>query len=199
MSIFNFAPIPPRDDEHHAYVKWEDGFTDEELNAIEQYCEDNLTKTTGVVGVEGRTDSQYRNSSVGWIKLNEETNWFYDKLAGIARSLNGQFYRFDLSGFHEDMQYTVYDGSKKAHYDWHIDNGPGDPVTRKFSLVLQLSDPKDYEGGDLELLVGNTPIIAEKQKGLVVAFPSFRLHRVSPVTKGIRKTIVVWVAGPPFK
>ena len=120
-------------------------------------------------------------------------------MAWIARKLNSAFYGFDLTGFHEDFQYTIYKGEEKAHYDWHIDNSSLDNVPRKFSMVLQLSDPKDYEGGNLEIKVGSTPDIVDKKRGLVAAFPAYRLHRVSPVKKGIRKSIVIWVVGPAFR
>jgi PKHD-type hydroxylase len=72
-------------------------------------------------------------------------------------------------------------------------------ATRKLSLVMQLSDPYEYEGGELQLKTGHNDITIPKQKGLVTIFPSFTLHRVTPLTSGTRRTLVVWVAGPPFK
>jgi len=70
---------------------------------------------------------------------------------------------------------------------------------RKLSLVLQLTDPEEYEGGDLELMTSSDPIAVLKQRGLISVFPSFVLHRVTPVTKGTRRTLVVWACGPEFK
>ena len=70
---------------------------------------------------------------------------------------------------------------------------------RKRSLVLQLSDPSDYEGGDLEFFVSAEPTPVERKKGLIVAFPSFVLHHVTPVTSGTRRTLVVWLSGPKFR
>jgi PKHD-type hydroxylase len=66
-------------------------------------------------------------------------------------------------------------------------------------MVIQLSEPNEYEGGDLQLLSGSEPTTADKAKGKVVMFPSYMLHRVTPVTSGIRKTLVVWITGPSFK
>ncbi len=80
-----------------------------------------------------------------------------------------------------------------------MDCGPGNGSPRKLSMVLQLSDPSEYEGGDLELFTSANPIITKKQKGIIHAFPSYVMHRVTPVTKGVRKTLVVWIAGPRFK
>jgi PKHD-type hydroxylase len=65
--------------------------------------------------------------------------------------------------------------------------------------VLQLSDPDEYEGGNLEILSSREPTVIEKKKGLVSVFPSYILHRVTPVTSGVRKTLVVWTTGPKFR
>ena len=199
MSLYNFSPMPPTTREHETFVIWENGFTSDELDQIEAYC-DALPQRKAVIG--GRSEdedfSDYRQSKVGWISLNPDTNWFYDKMAWIARQLNSMFYRFDLSGFVEDMQFTIYDG-EGDHYEWHIDAGPKNNTPRKFSLVLQLTDPDQYDGGELQLQTAKDPISVRRERGLVAAFPSYALHRVTPVTRGIRKTIVVWVSGPPFR
>lgn len=198
MSNYQFAPMFPMDAENHAFVTWCNGFSEQELIALEIYCEKNLEVTEGTVGYNN-LDSQIRKSKTGWIKNDPETAWFYDRMAFIARKLNSQFYRFDLYGFVEDFQYTVYDGTEDGYYDWHIDMGANAVTTRKFSLVLQLTDPSEYEGGDLQIMNGNQIQTVDKCRGFVVGFPGFVLHKVTPVTKGIRKTIVIWVAGPPFR
>ena len=199
MSLYAFAPMPPTDREHEAFVIWENGFTDDELNKIEAYCDALPRRKATIGGFDVNDDyNEYRKSKVGWISYNSETSWFYDQMASIARQLNSMFYRFDLSGFVEDMQFTVYDGDGD-HYDWHIDAGSTYTAPRKFSLVLQLTDPDQYDGGELHLQIGKDSIFVKRERGLVAAFPSYTLHRVTPVTRGIRKTIVVWVSGPPFK
>jgi PKHD-type hydroxylase len=198
MSNYQFAPAPPTDLENNSFVTWDNGFTEEELIAIEQYCEDNLDKQEATIAYNN-IDSKIRKSKIGWVENNSKTGWFYDKMAFIARKLNAQFYKFDLYGFVEDFQYTVYDSSDNGNYDWHIDMGANSVVTRKFSMVLQLTDPSEYEGGDLQIMAGNQIETVDKEKGKVVAFPGYVLHKVTPVTQGIRKTIVVWVAGPQFR
>lgn len=200
MSNYIFAPMPSTPAENNIYVTWENGFTDEELARIEEYC-DTLEITKATIAGKTTEDSfdEFRISNTGWITLNDETTWFYDRIAFIARQLNAQFYRFDLYGFMENMQYTVYEGDDAGHYEWHLDSGNNIDCPRKLSLVLQLTDPKEYEGGELLFMAGKDPDPAPKQKGLVTAFPSFRLHKVSPVTKGIRKSIVVWITGPSFR
>lgn len=202
MSNYIFAPGPAREEQSHPFVTWVNGFSPAELSSIEAYCEKNLVVSKG--SISGKTiDEDYgdiRRSQTGWISNNAETGWFYDRMAFITRSLNAQFYRFDLYGFQEDFQYTVYTGDDEGHYDWHIDPGVGNGMTpRKLSLVLQLSDPDEYEGGELQFMTSSSPTTVRKEKGFVAAFPSYTLHRVTPVLSGVRKTIVVWVTGPAFR
>lgn len=200
MSNYIFSPSPPTDPENNTFVTWENGFSKEELDRICAYCEQNLELNTATIGTGNKsgTAPEWRKSSTGWIENNRDTVWFYDKMAFIARKLNSLFYRFDLYGFMEHMQYTVY-ANGGDHYDWHIDSGGSDLCPRKLSMSLQISDPNDYEGGDLEFMIGKNADRAKKERGLVVAFPSYRLHRVTPVTKGVRKSIVVWTTGPQFR
>jgi PKHD-type hydroxylase len=202
MSNYIFAPSPNFGVSEHPFVTWEKSFDEPDLDRIVSCC-DSLTFENGAVGgldgVGYKVD--VRESKVAWVGLNDDTRFLYDRLAFILRSLNGQFYNFDMYGFSEDMQYTVYDGNSNGHYVWHLDNGVSDKgnVPRKLSLVLQLSDPADYEGGDLEIMTSATPVQVKKERGMVAVFPSYTLHRVTPVTKGVRKTLVVWATGPSFR
>jgi PKHD-type hydroxylase len=196
MSVYQFAPCPDKSTNESLHAWWNDGFNPREIKDIISIGED-YTQDEGVVD-NGRKDDVIRKSKVAWINNNSRTNWLYDRMAFITRNLNGQFFDFDLYGFVEDFQYTVYD-QDGDHYTWHMDKGRNSTSPRKLSLVLQLSDPSEYEGGDLEIFTGNTPTVLEKKKGIIHAFPSFVMHRVTPVTRGIRKTLVVWVSGPKFK
>lgn len=202
MANYIFAPTPTFGISEHPFVTWENGFSAEELDKLIEYC-DQLPASKGTVGDSGPDEdiSVIRESKVSWVGLNPDTQWIYDRLAYIVRQLNGQFYKFDLYGFNEDFQYTIYNEEDSGHYTWHLDAGVSynGAAPRKLSAVLQLTDPAEYEGGDLELFSSANPTQVTKQKGLVSAFPSYMLHRVSPVTKGIRKTLVVWVCGPSFK
>jgi PKHD-type hydroxylase len=72
-------------------------------------------------------------------------------------------------------------------------------TVRKLSFVLQLSDPKNYKGGELQIHLGETPNVMKKEQGTVVAFPSPTLHEVTPITKGKRYSLVGWITGKPFK
>lgn len=198
MSNYPFSPSPNFGLSEHPFVTWEKGFTDEDVAEIIKVCETRKIDTAGL-GQENKSNDLIRKSKVSWLELSMDSQWIYDKAAYIIRNLNGQYYNFNLHGFVEDMQFTVYDSEEQGHYNWHQDIGTRSGSPRKLSFVLQLSDPSEYEGGDLEIFHGIEPTKVKKEKGFVAVFPSYMLHRVTPVTSGIRKTLVVWVAGPAFR
>ena len=111
---------------------------------------------------------------------------------------NKTMWNFNLYSVIDSIQYTVY-SEGGGHYDWHMDIGPGSISHRKVSVTIQLSDPSEYEGGDLELWYGGGVIQIPKNKGLTVIFPSFSMHRVTPITKGTRKSLVLWLGGEHYK
>ena len=199
MSAYQFAPATTFH-QVHDFVTWDNGFSPEELDKLQEYAK-TLEFSKAGVGTDDPSSSfdEIRKSSVAWIQNNPDTAWLYDRLAFIGRNLNAQFFNFDLYGFLEDMQYTVYVEGEESHYTWHVDMSPSALAPRKLSLVLQLSDPSEYEGGELQTFVRPEPAVVQKKRGLVAAFPSWALHRVTPVTKGVRHTLVVWICGPSFR
>jgi PKHD-type hydroxylase len=98
------------------------------------------------------------------------------------------------------MQTCTYEGTSKDGFVWHTDWDPEDTSAycRKLSLVLQLSDPADYEGGRFEFCGCPSPGAEFKERGSILVFPSYRAHRVTPVTKGSRTSLVTWVWGPQW-
>lgn len=197
MSIYRFAAMPSFGIGEPPFVTWNETFSDEEIERIHQNA--SARKAEEAFVGDGEKEKDIRVSEVTWLDHSNDTDWLYDTLAFIANQLNGQFYKFDLFGFQEHMQYTVYDSEKEGHYTWHVDGGVKTASVRKLSIVVQLSDPSEYEGGDLEILNGSEPTKIDKKKGLIAVFPSYMLHRVTPVTKGFRKSLVIWVTGPSFR
>jgi PKHD-type hydroxylase len=197
MSNYIFSPSSIYGTTDHPYVFWESGFNEEDIAKIIALG-DSLAIQTAVTGA-GETIPTIRRSRVGWVEMNADTGWIYDKVAHIMRQLNAQYYQYDLYGFVEHFQYTIYESNELGHYEWHIDSTVSAPSPRKLSFVLQLSDPSEYEGGDLQLMYSKDLTTIKKEKGFVVAFPSHMLHRVTPVTSGTRRTLVVWAAGPAFR
>jgi len=182
------------------FAWWEGAFNEQELNWLQNQAK-NVQQVAQVGGGDGRVDNKIRRSGLHWMSNTSDTHWVFERLAHVVSSLNSQFFRFDLVGFGENIQLTNYDGAENGMYGWHVDMGPGtNSPCRKLSIVMQLSDPVDYEGGTLELRPNGEEVIKmRKQRGLIVAFPSWTLHQVTPVTKGNRQSLVAWISGPAFK
>jgi PKHD-type hydroxylase len=179
-------------------IVWPDAFTQEELDRIEAYG-DGLAPMRAALAHRDDVPDYKRITRVAWIERKAETEWLYDRLQQIVLRLNTEFYKYDLYGLIEALQYTVYEGSEGGHYNWHVDLGNKSAEPRKISMSLQLTDPSRYEGCHLVLEAGDGPYLAEKTRGTVIAFPSYVLHRVTPIESGTRKSLVVWVAGPEFR
>lgn len=174
---------------------WNKGaFSDLELDAIIRIGE-QIQQENGITG--GGHLPEIRNSYVSWLFPNEVTGWIFERLAGVVTIMNQQFFGFDLHGFFQGLQFTKYQAPGQ-HYSWHVDRGQHVGV-RKLSLSLQLSDSDTYKGGDLELRFGDEPQKANRERGMITLFPSWTLHRVTPVTDGTRYSLVAWISGPPFK
>ena len=183
--------------DHFNYYYFADGFTSEECDKIIALSELLPKQKATTVGHNDEMVSDYRKSEISWIPQTEEYAWLYDKITELAQVANSSMWNYDIWGYDDDLQFTRYydDG---GHYDWHADLGPG-ISNRKLSCVIQLSDPEDYEGGELQLNTGAGITTIPRQKGMTVMFSSFVLHRVTPVLSGTRKTLVVWMAGPQFR
>lgn len=194
--------MPTTDISDVDFVTWQNAFTPEELDALDSYATAMLPVEKAVISGLSKEEEYeaIRKSKTGWLALTPETTWVYDRLAYVARLANAQYWRFDLGGFVEDFQYTVYD-EPDDHYSWHMDTVKqvAGKTPRKLSMVLQLSDPADYAGGDLQIKGGPTDTTVQRERGLITIFPSYMLHRVTPLESGVRKSLVVWISGPPFK
>jgi PKHD-type hydroxylase len=103
---------------------------------------------------------------------------------------------FELSGM-EQLQIFKYEIGD--HYDWHTDWSPVNNKKRKLSITIQLSDPSEYEGGEVEILDGPVSRVVPSERGVATVFPSWAVHRVRPITSGTRWALVAWATGKPFK
>lgn len=199
MSLFHPASSPQV--MAGGLIVWENVFTSAELDAIEQYG-DRLALEKAELAARGTGRDCIRVTRVAWIERNAQTQDFYGRVEDIVLRLNAQFFHYDLSGL-VSFQYARYEGAEGGHFDWHKDYGKDyatpDREPRKLSLSIQLSDPMQYQGGELEVRAGNQTDVAPRARGTVIAFPSYVLHRVTPTTSGVRKSLVVWAVGPEFK
>jgi PKHD-type hydroxylase len=177
------------------WVWWEGAFSIQELDYLQKLAA-NSTQDA-MVGGNSTNVKEIRRSQVSWLAKNQETAWVFEKLSHVVSLLN-QYYRLDLTGFGEPLQLTNYEDTENGMYGWHQDFGSNGP-SRKLSVVLQLSDPSQYEGGNLQILTSPQPQTIPKQRGLITAFPSYTLHQVTPITQGSRQSLVAWVTGPEFR
>ncbi len=141
---------------------------------------------------------QIRSANIFVLENDEENKWIFEKVANIISVVNEIHFDYDISGIAHGIQLIHYsaDSEIKGHYDWHIDAGKGDPVYRKISFTAQLSDEKDYEGCELVINNHGGQIVGTKERGSVHLFPSYMPHKVSPIIKGDRYALVIWIHGP---
>ena len=167
-----------------------------------QECESIIKSSTqhkiqqAVVGTTRKVGT-IRNSNVRWLSPDKETKWLYKKLSTTILDLNKQFFKFDITGLLEGLQFTSYKypGGK---YGKHIDQIFGG-IVRKLSISVQLTDPAKYKGGELCLHVGHKPIVLPKTQGSFYMFPSYIVQELKPLTKGESQSLVALVNGKPFK
>jgi PKHD-type hydroxylase len=170
------------------------GLSSDEISKIFQYA-NSLPRLNGAISNEAGVTAS-RKSTVRWIYRNSETQWLYDKCMAICNSANQVLWQFDLAPVAtEAIQYTEYHDNG-GHYDYHLDLGEsGVASQRKVSLTIQLSESNEYEGGDFKILRGDVPETFPRDPGSAIVFPSYLLHKVTPVTRGTRKSLVFWLGG----
>ena len=144
-----------------------------------------------------------RITNVKWIELNSDTNWLYKKIINQIHKVNQENFDMILK-FVENLQFSEYTESQQGFYSKHNDCGDSGRLEnfvdiRKLSFSIQLTDEKEYEGGDLILYVNDREIKAPRSKGTIIFFESDIVHEVKPVKKGIRHALVSWVCGPNLR
>jgi len=160
----------------------------------------SLKKEEAKVGMgklEGGLDSKKRITTISWIPFKDMPE-MYKEIEATMLKANGNHFGFDGMRLTEVAQFTHY--LEGGFYDWHMDNdvqGKNEPPVRKISMTLLLSDPATFEGGELEFMQNGKK--AKLKQGQAIFFASWLQHRVKPVTKGERKSLVMWFGGPSFK
>lgn len=189
----------------HSYVYWDGLFSDDELNKI---CEISKNKPleSGKI-LNASNPPEYRVSKINFCARNETNAWIFNKLNGCIEHINDVYFNYDLNGY-EIYQYAEYDSTELGRYNYHMDISndganlqEGETIeTRKLSFSLLLNDPDvDFDGGDFVIKLGEEDCKIKFKKGTIIFFPSYILHKVTPVTRGIRKSLVVWITGPKFR
>mgnify|MGYP003111685890 FL=1 len=174
-------------------------FTPDQCRQIIE-CGHRQPPQTAQVGMNkpgGGTDTNKRVTTISWIPF-QEMGHMYRDLDKFIQTANENHFGFGDVRVTENAQFTEYPVG--GFYDWHMDcdtNMAHEPPVRKISMTLLLNDPSEFEGGHLEL--GAPGKFAELKQGHAICFASFINHRVQPVTKGVRQSLVVWFGGKPFR
>ena len=173
-------------------------FSPEECTRITAMAESAPAQDAGLV--RNATDHNLRRADLVWLDDVADSDWVMDRIIDLVREANRQVYGYDLTDFSESAQVARYGAERQGHFDWHSDIGDGRLASkRKLTMVVQLSDPADYSGGALELMPGSGVVTADTALGAATLFPSFVLHRVTPVTGGERRSLTIWCHGPAFR
>lgn len=180
------------------YYFFEKRFNDDEIQKIIELS--NLYKKD-IGNISGKIDKTYRNSNITWLPFDTNTKYLYENVKDLIITANNRMWNFHITTVKENLQLSEYvasnTGDAHGKYDWHMDFGQ-QASTRKLSMTIQLTDPSEYEGGDLEFMIHREIIKTPRSKGTVIIFPSYLQHRVTEVTSGTRHSLVTWFHGPPF-
>lgn len=173
-------------------------FSPEECSRVVALAADAPAKDARLVG-QAR-DHNLRRADLVWLDEVPGAEWVMDRIIEIVRVANRDVFDFDLREFAESPQVARYGAEREGHFDWHSDIGDGMlAAKRKLTMVVQLSTPETYEGGRLEVMPSAHVVTADASQGTATIFPSFQLHRVTPVTKGQRHSLTIWAHGPLFR
>ncbi len=146
----------------------------------------------------GKHDTKKRITTISWIPFNALPD-MYKIIERTMLQVNGNHFGYEGVQISEPAQFTEY--PKGGFYDWHMDaevHGQNEAPVRKISMTILLSNPSEFEGGTLEFMTeGNAP--PDLKQGQAIFFCSLIRHRVAKVKKGIRRSLVMWFGGPPFK
>ena len=190
--------------------------SDKAIKVIDSYISERREQSGEVLTADASANSdtekrKLRISNILWINSgDDETKHLFNNIADVVNKVNEQYFNYNLYAL-ENLQYSVYYGDENGHYDWHIDGLHKDTskYIRKVSFSIGLNDPSEYEGGELQFfpqhyydtndqygIAANGG--AKLLKNEAVFFNSVLVHRVSPITKGVRKSLVGWVHGPEW-
>lgn len=192
----------------HNSIRVESAFSEEEVDLVVASLQSGEKEQgqVGTIEAEAETLLKIRSSKISFINYSKEYSWLFDKFNKIIQNVNEEYYNFDLNGY-DYVQYSEYLANENGHYDYHIDlmmdmipQKEYDFLYRKLSFSLCLNQQgNDYSGGDFKIKTGAEEDSVKLNKGDMIVFPSFILHKVEPVTEGVRKSLVGWVTGPKFK
>jgi hypothetical protein len=172
-------------------------FTPEECERIIGFASSMYAEEGSIgAGADGLIKKDIRNVDLYQIPMNADTRWAFDKLARIVSIVNAEHFDYEIMGITHELQLLHYDsGEDPGHYEWHVDVGNMTSSTRKISVSVQLTAPDQYTGGDLMVNSNGEMLNASRDRGALALFPSYCLHKVTPMQEGERWALVIWVHG----
>ena len=186
---------------HEQWLFFKGAIDSEWCDEFVKYATKSYKPEDATIGFnKDKAKSDYRECEIRWLNPDREKA-LVDLLWVYVNRANRDSFDVDVRYINE-LQFTTYKGKNEGRYGWHhdVDFKNPHPYHRKLSLTIQLSDSKDYEGGQFEFERGIDQLPPEHtEKGTVLIFPSFYKHQVTPVTKGTRHSLVTWVEGPHWR
>ena len=194
----------------NTYAYYKNVFNDQMINDLTQMVESNYKFSKGRTGnkkLGNDTDAyETNNRDIAYIDPSPHSKYLYDLLFPLVLEANEKHFHFDIDTVTDPIHYVIYptpttpQKNDGGHLDWHMDIGAFGVNKRKLAMTVQLSDPKDYDGGDFEIWFGGQQAaLIPREKGDVIIFPAFCMHRVTPITRGERRCLVFWTGGRPFR
>ena len=176
------------------YQIFPSAFSDNQINKILEIVSNQSLLDASTFSSKTPLD-KIRKSKICWLS----EDWIKNLLWEYILKINSNAFKIKVEN-NAEVQFTEYRFDENGHYDWHHDvnwNGQVD-IDRKISLTVQLSNENEYDGGDFEFeeLETNANF---KLKGTIIIFPSYLRHRVTPITSGVRKSLVAWFSGPQWR
>jgi len=189
-------PDEPQLVEYPQWLMLDEAFSVEECEIIKEQAKKHAAQVpASTFGTHG---DEFRKTNIRWLNDDEKFGWVHQRFREIAYEVN-KFFKMRLTEL-PAIQFTEYDGVG-SHYDFHGDTNWNDQrdTHRKISICIQLSDPKDYEGGNFEFGQLEQPDETQlKRQGTALTFISYHPHAVKPIQNGERYSLVGWFEGPRF-
>jgi len=175
----------------HNYFSYNNVFTKEECNDIVNYSNNYIENHTSNIEI---------NMKMCYLLPNEKNNFIYERIRKLVIETNIKIWNYNLYDFGEPIKFLEYNEKNNSHFKIHNDIGieQGWQTFRKLTIIVQLTDENTYEGCDLMIQNGDKLVTTNKNQGSIIIFPSFMMHQVTSIKKGIRNSLVLWAYGPPF-
>jgi hypothetical protein len=169
----------------------------DDCQEIVEACREFPITPPSTVGEDRYPD--HREADTRKVGMNARTKWIFQFVSQVAAESARTASGLDLTEINRAPQYVEYRPGW-GHFDWHNDYSHGLPsAPRKLTVIVQLSQPEDYDGGTLQCFGASSVEDLPRELGTVIAFPSFLYHRVTPVTRGLRRALVAWIGGPRIR